>query len=148
MNANMKDLYQEVILDHAKHPRNQGKLADATGHADGFNPLCGDEIHIDVVVQEGRIQAVRFEGHGCAVSTASASLLAEQAQGMDLASFEALFGRVHDLVTGVVVSADDLGKLEALGGVARFPMRVKCAILPWHAIRAALKGDDTPVSTE
>lgn len=150
MNSDLESLYQEVILDHARRPRNQGTLPGASCHADGFNPMCGDEIHLDARVDQGRIEAVRYEGHGCAICTASASLMSERVQGMSVTEFEALFERVHGMVTGPEGEADppDLGKLAAIGGVRRFPMRVKCAILAWHALRAAVRGEAEPVTTE
>lgn len=148
MNAEMQALYQEVILDHSRQPRNRGTLPGCACHADGFNPLCGDEIHLDAEVEGGVIRRVRHEGHGCAISTASASLMSERVEGMEVHAFEALFEEVHGVVTGQREAREDLGKLQALAGVARFPMRVKCAVLPWHALRSALQGEAAPVTTE
>lgn len=148
----LRELYQEVILDHGRRPRNRGPLADANRRAEGFNPLCGDRITLYLRLRDGLIEDVRFEGAGCAISTASASLMSEALKGRSEAEAAALFDAFHALVTGQAPEAGaaalPLGKLAALGGVAEFPTRVKCATLAWHTLRAALRGESAPVSTE
>jgi nitrogen fixation protein NifU and related proteins len=146
----LRELYQEVILDHGRRPRNFGPLPEANRHAEGFNPLCGDRIRLHLKTRDGVIEAVSFEGNGCAISTASASLMSEALKGRSEADAAALFDGFHALVTGHAPAPDGaaLGKLEALAGVAEFPMRVKCATLAWHTLQAALRGDTQPVSTE
>ena len=149
MSSELRDLYQTVILDHYKKPRNFGKLAGANRQAEGLNPLCGDHIKVYARVDGDRVEAVGFEGSGCAISTASASLMTQIAQGKSKAEIEAIFTRFHDLVTGHGdVDPSSVGKLEVLAGVREFPARVKCATLVWHALRAALEGRGEPVSTE
>jgi nitrogen fixation NifU-like protein len=146
----LRELYQEVIIDHGRRPRNFGPLPDANRHAEGFNPLCGDKIVLNLKTRDGLIEDVRFEGVGCAISTASASLMSEALKGKTEADAAAMFERFHALVTGQTVAdgAPALGKLEVLAGVAEFPMRVKCATLAWHTLQAALRGETQPVSTE
>ncbi|HPA95610.1 MAG TPA: SUF system NifU family Fe-S cluster assembly protein [Thermoanaerobaculia bacterium] len=149
----LSDLYQEVILDHYRRPRNFGLPPEAERQADGHNPLCGDRVRVAVHLDGGRIAAIGFEGSGCAISTASASLMTEAVRGRTLDEVHALFQRFHDLVTlpaGEPGAAPDgsLGKLEALAGVREFPMRVKCATLAWHTLEAALEGATSAVSTE
>lgn len=140
--SDLMELYQEVILDHGRRPRNFGPLEGATHHARGYNPLCGDQFTMHLRVDDGTIAEVRFEGEGCAISTASASLLTERMTGAPVAEFQPLFDGVHELVTGGFPDAEvDLGKLEIFVGVGNFPMRVKCATLPWHTCKAALAGD-------
>jgi nitrogen fixation NifU-like protein len=149
--SDLRDLYQEVILDHQKKPRNFRVLESADRDAEGFNPLCGDKIHLFVKMENGVIKEVGFQGTGCAISTASASMMTESVKGKTPAEAEALFKTFQDLVTSEPhknVDAPDLGKLEVFSGVREFPVRVKCATLPWHTLRAALKGEDKPVSTE
>ena len=149
MSSELRDLYQTVILDHYKKPRNFGKLAGATCQAEGRNPLCGDHIKVYARVDGDRVEAVGFEGSGCAISTAAASLVSEIAKGKSRAEIEAIYTRFHDLVTGHGdVDPSSVGKLEVLAGVREFPARVKCATLVWHALRAALEGRGEPVSTE
>jgi nitrogen fixation NifU-like protein len=143
----LSDLYQEVLLDHHRSPRNFGPLEGATGRADGYNPLCGDRVTIFARVEGDRIAGVRFVGAGCAISTASASLMTEAVKGRTRAEADALFERFHALVRGEG-KGEGLGKLEALGGVAEFPARVKCATLSWHALRAALDHRPGTISTE
>ncbi|MEE8556377.1 MAG: SUF system NifU family Fe-S cluster assembly protein, partial [Myxococcota bacterium] len=139
------DLYQELILDHTRKPRNFGPLDTANRQAEGFNPLCGDRVTVTLHLEAGRVCDIHFEGSGCAISTASASLMTEAVKGKAVAEVEALFKRVHGLLTGQPESqGTDLGKLVALGGVREFPMRVKCATLPWHTLAGAL--DDNPAS--
>ncbi len=141
------DLYQEVILDHYKKPRNFGTLPDATAAAHGDNPLCGDRLALHVRLAGDRIEDIRFKGSGCAISTASASLMTEAVKGKTKAEALAIFERFHPMVTGQG-AAGDLGKLEVFSGVSEFPVRVKCATLAWHTLKAALEGHREPVSTE
>jgi nitrogen fixation NifU-like protein len=144
----LKDLYRDVILDHNRQPRNFGKLEPADGHADGHNPLCGDRLTVFLRMDGDRVEDVRFEGKGCAISTASASLMTEAIKGKDKAAIGALFGRIHTLLTQHDAPSDPgLGKLAALSGVREYPARVKCASLCWHTLNAALEGAAT-VSTE
>jgi nitrogen fixation protein NifU and related proteins len=140
----LKDLYRDVILDHNKHPRNFGRLEHADAHADGHNPLCGDRLSVFVKLEGDRVADLRFEGKGCAISTASASLMTEAVKGKDKAAIGALFDKVHTLLTQQdAVPGAELGKLAALSGVREFPSRVKCASLCWHTLNAALdRGDD------
>lgn len=171
------DLYQELILDHAKRPRNFRSLPDADRRAEGFNRLCGDRVTVFVKLEgdparpESIVREVSFQGVGCAISTASASLLTEALRGKTTAQAESLFRRFHALVTGKATGASaasssgaadadahaaaagadaepDLGKLEAFAGVSEFPIRVKCASLAWHTFHAALTGEHAPVTTE
>jgi len=146
----LKDLYRDVIVDHNRHPRNFGKLDPADAHADGFNPLCGDRLTLYVNLEGDRIRDAKFEGSGCAISVASASLLTEAVKGKSRAEVQKLFDDVHTLLTQHDASADPtrLGKLAALGGVREFPARVKCASLCWHTLNAALDRASAPVSTE
>ena len=145
----LRDLYQDVILDHYRRPRHLGALVDANRRAQGFNPLCGDQLTLYVRVKDGVIEEVSFEGSGCAISTASASLLTESIKGKTEREAEALFDRFRELVTqDDVTPHPGLGKLEVLAGVREFPVRVKCATLAWHTLRAALAGRHEPVSTE
>jgi nitrogen fixation NifU-like protein len=148
--SDLGDLYQELILDHKKSPRNFGELEhEHAHHADGVNPLCGDKVRVFLVVDDGVVSDVRFTGQGCAISTASASLMTEAVKGKSVEQAHALFATFHGLVAGESVEDPaPLGKLEAFAGVREFPMRVKCATLPWHTLEAALGGDDAPVSTE
>jgi nitrogen fixation NifU-like protein len=145
-------LYQEIILDHNRRPRNYGELPGADKSVAGRNPLCGDEMTLWVRVDGDRIAEARFVAQGCAVSKASASLMTTAVQGKTREEAEQLFDRVHRLVTGKLPEDEraGLGPLAALGGVAKFPIRVKCASLPWHALRQALhgQGSKAPVSTE
>ncbi|WP_242394283.1 Fe-S cluster assembly sulfur transfer protein SufU [Anaeromyxobacter oryzisoli] len=150
MSDELADLYQEVVLDHSKRPRNFGPLEGETHHAEGLNPLCGDRITVHVRLDGGRVAAARFEGSGCAISKASASVMTGVVKGKTPAEIDALFERFHALVTeGPRLGDDDaLGKLAVFGGVHDYPTRVKCASLAWHALRQALKGAAAPVSTE
>lgn len=147
----LRDLYQEVILDHNKRPRNFGALEGASHQADGHNPLCGDQLSISLVVEDGEVQDVRFEGSGCAISTASASLMTEAVKGKSLEEAERLFSGFHDLLTGdpsqAAQASSELGKLAVFEGVREFPVRVKCATLSWHTLKSALEGD-AAASTE
>ena len=145
----LDDLYQQLILEHYRRPRNYGRLEDQTGSAEGFNPLCGDRLSVYVKVKDGVIEEAKFEGQGCAISTASASLLTETVKGKTEAEAEALFRAFQDLLTkpdGDV--RPELGKLEALAGVRRFPVRVKCATLAGHTLHAALAREQASVTTE
>jgi nitrogen fixation protein NifU and related proteins len=144
----LNDLYQQVILDHCKQPRNFHEMPQATCSAQGHNPLCGDRLKLFLAMDGDVIRDISFVGSGCCISKASASLLTDSAKGRSRAEMESLFDRVHEMVTtGKVVG--DVGKLAVFAGVYRFPARVKCAILAWHAVMAALKGQgDQPVTTE
>ena len=150
--ADLRGLYQEVILDHSKKPRNYRVLEGADHHAEGYNPLCGDRVTIYVKLENDRISDVSFQGSGCAISTSSASLLTETLKGKTLDEADALFEKFHALVTGEANGnlAEDtsLGKLAVFSGVAEFPVRVKCATLAWHTLRSALKGEEKAVTTE
>lgn len=146
----LRDLYQEVILDHNRRPRNFGRLAGANRSAEGFNALCGDRLTLYLKLVDGVIEDARFEGTGCAISTASASLMTEALKGKTEAEAQSLFEGFHALLTAGE-SADPtvpLGKLEVLSGVREFPVRVKCATLPWHTLQAALQNETRPISTE
>lgn len=146
--SDLRDLYQEVILDHTKHPRNKGSLPQANRKADGVNPLCGDKVTLYLNVEGDKIKELKFEGSGCAISTASTSMLTEQLKGKTVSDAQKLFGEFHNLLTTSQVPADDLGKLMVFEGVREFPMRVKCATLAWHTLMAALKNEQVPVTTE
>ena len=144
----LQALYQEVLLDHYRSPRNKGHLASATGRAEGHNPLCGDRIAVEVAVEGERLQGVTFDGAGCAISTASASLMTEAVAGKTPAEIADLFEQFRKAVTGdPAADVEPLGKLAVLCGVKEFPMRVKCATLAWHTLIAALAGGGK-VSTE
>ncbi len=145
--SDLRELYQEVIFDHNRQPRNFGRPSGANRQAHGYNPLCGDKVTIYLRVENGVIREVAFEGSGCAISTASASLMTEALKGKTEAEAEQLFEGFHEMVAGSGAHAG-LGKLEVLAGVREFPMRVKCATLAWHTLGAALKGADQPVTTE
>jgi nitrogen fixation NifU-like protein len=144
----LTELYQQVILDHCKHPRNFRELAGATCSAQGHNPLCGDQLKLFLALEGDVIKDISFLGSGCCISKASASLLTEAVRDKTKTEVQKMFEQVHEMVTtGNVVG--DVGKLAVFAGVHKFPARVKCAILSWHAIMAALKGDTArPVSTE
>lgn len=147
----LRELYQEVILDHSKHPRNFRKLEGPSREAKGHNPLCGDRLTLQLVVDDnGVIQDVGFQGAGCAISTASASMMTEALKGKTEKDVEALFSAFHSLVTGEEATPDEelLGKLAVFGGVRDYPVRVKCATLAWHTMRAALAEQAEAVSTE
>ncbi len=148
--SELTDLYQQVILDHNKQPRNYQKLADANRFAEGFNPLCGDHLTVYARLEDGTIRDVSFQGSGCAISKASASLMTTILKGKTLPEAQVLFDGFHALVTGVAgATARDLGKLAVFEGVREFPSRVKCASLAWHTLRAALdEKAKTKVTTE
>ena len=143
----LSDLYQQVILDHCKHPRNFGELPNPTCSAQGHNPLCGDQLRLFLVMDGDTIKDISFTGSGCCISKASASLLTESVKGHNKTDVQQMFDQVHDMVTTGDFKGD-VGKLTVFAGVHKFPARVKCAILAWHAVMAALKGDGQPVSTE
>ena len=147
--SDLRELYQEVILDHTKRPRNFGTLEGSSHRAEGHNPLCGDEIRVTVNVDGDSIRELCFEGAGCAISTASASLMTEALKGKSIEEANCIFDRFHGVVTGEIARDDGkLGKLTVMGGVAEYPLRVKCATLAWHTLRAALEGSGEPVTTE
>ena len=149
MTSDLNDLYQEVILDHNRRPRNFHAIADATHSAEGYNPLCGDRLTLFVQIEGDRIADVAFEGSGCAISKASASLMTESVKGKTIAEADALFHRFQRMITSPPDrSADQLGKLTVLAGVRQFPVRVKCASLAWHTLHAAMNARDELVSTE
>jgi nitrogen fixation NifU-like protein len=144
--SELSDLYQEVILDHNKRPRNFGVLADASHSADGYNPLCGDKVHLSLRVDDDIVTHVAFQGSGCAISKASASLMTDSIKGRSVADARDLFARFHRMVTTPPDQpVEDLGKLSVLSGVREFPVRVKCASLAWHTLKAAL--DRKPITS-
>ncbi len=146
----LKDLYQEVIVDHNRSPRNFRAMPDATRTLEGFNPLCGDRLTLYLRMDGDRIADISFGGSGCAISVASASLMTEAMKGRTRAEAEKLFSAFHDLLTGRDAPADlaAFGKLAVLAGVREYPSRIKCATLCWHTLHALVEGADTPVSTE
>ena len=148
----LNDLYRDVILDHNRRPRNFGPLEAADASVEGFNPMCGDRLTLRLKLEGGKIVDIRFEGQGCAISTASASLMTEAVKGKTRAQALELFGRVHQLLTDDAAPGEDLGKLAALSGVREYPARVKCASLCWHTLASALQSPDArsapAVSTE
>lgn len=149
--TNLRELYQETIIDHGRHPRNFGALPEANHHKEGFNPLCGDKIILHVEIQNDIVEKVMFEGSGCAISMASASLMTEILKGKSLADVENIFTAFHELVThghSPENLQDKIGKLAVLGGVSEFPARVKCATLAWHTLKAALTNNKDTISTE
>ncbi|MGB3290715.1 MAG: SUF system NifU family Fe-S cluster assembly protein [Burkholderiaceae bacterium] len=136
--SGLRELYQEVIFDHNRHPRNFHAMADANHTADGHNPLCGDQLTVYAKVKDGVVQEASFVGHGCAISTASASLMTEAVKGQSVAEVEALFRDMHAMLTEAQPEDRDFGKLEVLSGVREFPARVKCATLAWHTLHNAI----------
>jgi len=148
----LKDLYLQVIVDHNKSPRNFGVLNPASHDAEGYNPLCGDQLHIYLNINaDGVIEDVKFEGQGCAISTASASLMTEALKGRNTSEFSQLFGNFTHMATSDMDEPPDeeaLGKLTALAGVREFPSRIKCATLCWHTMKAAIAGSEEPAKTE
>ena len=147
----LRELYQATILDHNKAPRNFGPLESANRTARGDNPVCGDKLTVYLEVDDERVVDVRFEGKGCAISTASASIMTEYVKGRSRPEIDATFERFHELVTGnpnEKVDAPELGKLAVFSGVREFPMRIKCATLCWHTLRAALDEDHAVAHTE
>ena len=146
--SDLSDLYQEVILDHNRSPRNFRRMESASHHAEGYNPLCGDRVTVFVKIEGDRIADVTFEGSGCAISKASASLMTDELKGSTVADARRLFERFHRMVTTPSDQAvEELGKLSALAGVREFPVRVKCASLAWHTLKAAIDREEK-VSTE
>jgi nitrogen fixation NifU-like protein len=147
--SDLRDLYQEVILDHYRKPRNFRKLEDATRQQEGHNPLCGDKVTVYLRLEDGVVRDLCFQSTGCAISTASASMMTEALKGKTLAEAESLFHNFRDLVTGKIdADSATVGKLAVFAGVREYPVRVKCASLPWHTLHAALEGAKEPVSTE
>ena len=148
--GDLRDLYQEVILDHGRRPRNFSIMEEASAKAEGFNPLCGDKVTVYVKMEGGRIGSLSFQGSGCAISTSSASLMTERLKGMSREEAAAMADRFHAMVTSdsALPLPEGLGKLEVLGGVREYPMRVKCATLAWHTLKAALDKPGATVSTE
>lgn len=147
--SELRDLYQEVILDHGKRPRNHGCLENADGDAEGNNPVCGDRLRVFVKTSDDTIDEVRFEGSGCAISVASASMMSEAVRGKPIDEVLQVFEAFNKLVTGREEEAPTaLGKLVVFGGVREFPMRVKCATLAWHTLRAALNHRTETITTE
>ncbi len=150
MEAELRELYQQVILDHNSAPRNYGKLEPHTHEAEGDNPLCGDHLHLYLDIEDGVIKEVKFEGEGCAISKASASVMTTVLKGKTVEEARQLFKRFHDLVTkdGDIPDFDTLGKLAVFAGVRDYPVRVKCASLAWHTLQQALENSGEKVSTE
>jgi nitrogen fixation NifU-like protein len=151
--SELRELYQETILDHSRKPRNFGALPATNREAEGYNPLCGDRAKIALAVEGDVVKDIRFQGAGCSIFTASASMMTESVKGRTRQQINALFERFHDLITADPSQASrraapELGKLAVFAGVSEFPVRVKCAALAWHTLKAALEGDPTPVSTE
>ena len=146
MTDDLGDLYQDLILDHGKRPRNFRAVEQANATAEGYNPLCGDKIKLQLKLDGDVIREAGFQGSGCAISTASASLMTETLKGRTRAEAERLFERFHELLTGNGSNAEDLGKLAVFSGVRAYPMRVKCATLAWHTLRAALQGSPAEVA--
>ena len=145
MASDLSDLYQEILLEHNRRPRNFRKVDDATHQADGYNPLCGDQISLQLKVCGDTVDDAGFQGHGCAISRASASLLTQAVKGADTAAAMAIYDEFHRMLTepDAELDLDLLGDLEMLGGVIAYPTRIKCAILAWHTLKAALEGDGT-----
>jgi len=150
--SDLRELYQQLIIDHGRKPRNYGRLENANHIKEGFNPLCGDKLTVYIIEKNGLIEEIKFEGAGCAISMASASLMTQSLKGKSVDEFQQYFKHFHELVTQTDQSDEKLqqalGKLAVLAGVAEFPSRVKCATLCWHTTKAALDNEDQPVSTE
>lgn len=148
--SDLRELYQELIIDHGYSPRNFGALAEANYSKEGYNPLCGDKLKLHMMIVDDIIQDVKFEGAGCAISTASASLMTEALKGKSMEEFRQLFSNFHELITGDNTQVDEekLGKLLVLGGVAQYPSRVKCATLAWHTAKACVEKSEALVCTE
>ena len=148
--SDLRELYQEVILDHNKHPRNFGEIEGSDRHAEGYNPLCGDRLTVYLNLEKDVITEVAFQGSGCAISKASASLMTDALKGKTVAEARLLFDQFHAMITNNANenSESQIGKLAVLAGVRDYPMRVKCAILAWHALRAAVDENNQSVSTE
>ena len=151
MDSELKELYQQVILDHNKNPRNFRKMEKANHFAEGYNPLCGDKLNIYVELEDGKIKDISFQGSGCAISKASASLMSSMVKGLPVEEAEKLFEKFQAVITGRITEEEDidkLGKLAVFAGVREFPSRVKCASLAWHTMVAAIKQEEKSVSTE
>lgn len=149
--SELEELYQEVILDHNKSPRNYRPMANANRTAEGYNPLCGDHVTVFLEVDNGVIKDISFQGSGCAISKASASMMTTELKGKTEAAAQQMFDGVHKMLTGEAdgnSNPENLGKLAILSGVCKFPVRVKCASLAWHTMNSALKGETQPASTE
>jgi nitrogen fixation NifU-like protein len=148
--ADLDDLYQEVILDHNKSPRNFRVMSEANRKAEGYNPLCGDHVTVYLRLEDGLIQDISFQGSGCAISKASASMMTAELKGKNESAAHELFENVHKMLTGEAGAeeADRMGKLAILSGVCKFPARVKCASLAWHTMKAAMQAEHDVVSTE
>jgi nitrogen fixation NifU-like protein len=149
--GNLNELYQEVLLDHNRNPHNFRELTNATIKIDGYNPLCGDRITVWLMIEDKMVKDIGFQGSGCAISKASASLMTDVVKGKSFSDIEHLYQEVHDMLTGKAKEQHDLsrlGKLAVLSGVCEFPMRVKCATLAWHAVNSAIHGGGEKVSTE
>lgn len=148
--SDFDELYQQMILDHYRRPRNHRVLADADRQAEGHNPLCGDHVKVYLKLKDGVVEDVTFEGGGCAISTASASIMTETLKGKKLDEAKEIFKKFHNLITGHQEVSDErgMGKLEVFSGVCQYPARVKCATLAWHTLDAALQDRDEPISTE
>jgi nitrogen fixation protein NifU and related proteins len=146
--SDLRDLYQQVILDHNRNPRNFRRIADANRTAEGYNPLCGDRITVEVTVEDGIVKDVAFQGAGCAISKAAASMMTACVIGKPESEVDKLFHRVHAMLTGANGADAEVGKLAVFAGVREFPSRIKCATLAWHTLQAALHGAAEPVSTE
>ena len=149
--SDLEDLYQEVILDHNKSPRNYRTMANANRKAEGYNPLCGDHVTVYLHVKDGVIDDISFQGSGCAISKASASMMTSELKGKSAAAAHELFDNVHKVLTGEAAgenAADKVGKLVILSGVCKFPARVKCASLAWHTVNSALQGEAQVATTE
>ncbi len=149
--SDLRDLYQQTILDHTRKPRNKHEMPDATSTADGHNRLCGDKIRLFLKVNAGIIEDISFTGNGCAISTASASMMTEALKGKSVAEAQPLFELFHTMLTSPMdqePALEALNKLAVFSGVREFPVRVKCATLPWHTLQAAIKNQDAPVTTE
>ena len=146
--SDLRELYQQVILDHHKRPRNCRRPEEANRTAKGYNPLCGDKIQVYLKVEDGIVKDIGFEGAGCAISTASASMMTEALKGKTESDARALFDKFHDLVTGHQQDGAELGKLAVFTGVREYPVRIKCAILCWHTLKAALDERKDTVATE
>ncbi len=150
--SDVNELYEAQILDHNRSPRNHRRMDDAHHHADGYNPLCGDRITVYLKIDGDIVQEASFEGSGCAISTASASMMTQSLKGKTLDEAKALFARFHGLITGEPVESEEgpgLGKLEVFSGVCQYPARVKCATLAWHTLNAAIENrEDGVITTE
>lgn len=144
----LRELYQEMIIDHGKHPRNFGVLPAANHQHAGHNPLCGDKLMVYLIKNDGVIADIKFEGQGCAISVASASLMTDAVKGKSIEQFMMLYTIFHQMVTAGDAPSDQLGKLAVFAGVAEFPVRVKCASLCWHTLKAAIENNPKPTSTE